>query len=52
MLENIFKGGVTIVNPERKDEAMKRYYSFLIQLFKEGKFDRQINCRSYPIQLI
>ena len=39
MLENIFKGGVIVVNPEKKEEAMKRYYSFLIYLIKEGKFN-------------
>lgn len=39
MLEGIFKGGVTVVNPERKEEAMKRYYSFLIYLIREGKFN-------------
>lgn len=39
MLENIFKGGVTIANPEKREEAMKRYYSFLIYLIREGKFN-------------
>jgi hypothetical protein len=34
--DDIFKGGVIIRNPEKRTEAMKRYYELMVSLNKKG----------------
>ncbi|MGG7200726.1 hypothetical protein ACQPUL_08265 [Clostridium butyricum] len=38
---DIFKGGVLVRNPERMEEALKRYYEFMINLNSEYRSENE-----------
>ena len=38
-LNKIFKGGITIVNPEKQSAAMQRFFSHMIRLYEEGEIE-------------
>lgn len=49
-LNKIFKGGVTIVNPEKQSAAMQRFFGHMIRLYEAGEIEVKSKVDSKQLQ--